>query len=538
MLQSEAVNNKENTTLQDKTKTLNNTQKSEKTVVDLTNENNDANPLYVRIRYKGKQKLRELPASRAELILLVKELHEQLKMHLEKDGQEKDIYVATSEGDWIESEDDYKLQVKAFKQQRKKNQKFQVEIFLDEEEISNLQERWLIPRTNVITGTNFSQSSGSGSGWTPPGEYMNPFPPGFPPMMNGPPQMGFWPPPPEDEEGIFPPMNGKRNADVMGGSMPPNKRRKYEIEKAQMKDEKRKLWTAIRDEKCTLIEGEYPKNAAMAGGLWYCGLCLVCLTPVQYCNLHGHLQGGKHQNAYGKRPLKASFRRIPPILITEEQAMQCQPWIREKQTQGYPLVYLCDKKRFKDLCCYKPGYRVLTLGEQDFSFTLSVAKYGCETVGTSYLGAYDKNVADPNPSKLDDADRETYKQLTLSSMNGDLEKNIKHCGEKGITIRYDVDATKLKETLIDKGVEGEFDIIAFPFPRASLFRGCDPGNSFLLRDFFNNVIKNNVLRPGGIVQLVMLESQFNEWDVHQLSLEANFSLKYMVAMNFEEFKPY
>lgn len=188
--------------------------------------------------------------------------------------------------------------------------------------------------------------------------------------------------------------------------------------------------------------------------------------------------------------------------------------------------------------CYREGYRVLVLGEQDFSYSLAVANAECEVVGSSYMEAYDPNIPDPNPSQLDDGDREVYVQKTLSSMNGDLERNLKICEEKNVIVRHGVDATQLKKTLYSQGIEGDFDVIAFPFPRASLFRGCDPANSLLVKDFFTNIIEDKVLRPGGLVQLVMLEGQFQDWDVFQVSRDAGFKLEYAVYVDFTKFQPY
>eukprot|EP00493_Phyllostaurus_siculus_P009038 UN09150 len=133
--------------------------------------------------------------------------------------------------------------------------------------------------------------------------------------------------------------------------------------------------------------------------------------------------------------------------------------------------------KFGSLHCWNSDYRVLVLGEQDFSFGLAVGRYGCDVIATSYMEAHDPTIPDPVPSQLDDGAREVYQAKTLASMDGDLEKNVKIAAEKGVGIQYGIDATNMKETLAAKGVTGDFHCIVFPFPRYSLFRGNDPSNS-------------------------------------------------------------
>merc|ERR1719327_1085427 len=110
-------------------------------------------------------------------------------------------------------------------------------------------------------------------------------------------------------------------------------------------------------------------------------------------------------------------------------------------------------------------------------------------------------------------------------MDGALLKNIEKLEEMGGQALHSVDATDLEGTLRSQDVEGQFDIIVFPFPRASLKRGLDPRNSQLLRSFFRSVNEAELLAPGGTVQLLLLSNQYAEWDTACMGLEAGFELQ-------------
>lgn len=91
-----------------------------------------------------------------------------------------------------------------------------------------------------------------------------------------------------------------------------------------------------------------------------------------------------------------------------------------------PLV-APDLNLFLSTAAFSKG-RVLTLGEQDYSFSLAVAKVQFQEIGTaqivatSYLAAHDPE--EPEVHVRDDGERTTYSRKSLPSMDGALLTNI------------------------------------------------------------------------------------------------------------------
>lgn len=110
-------------------------------------------------------------------------------------------------------------------------------------------------------------------------------------------------------------------------------------------------------------------------------------------------------------------------------------------------------------------------------------------------------------------------------MNGALHTNLQGMHELGAVVMHGVDATNLDGTLRSQGVEeGGFSYVVFPFPRATLSRATEPCNSALLQGFFRSVAEGGFLLPGGLVQMVMLSSQYEEWDVANMAADSGFVL--------------
>merc|ERR1712118_373820 len=89
---------------------------------------------------------------------------------------------------------------------------------------------------------------------------------------------------------------------------------------------------------------------------------------------------------------------------------------------------------------------------------------------------------------------------------------------------HSVDARDLQGTPLTQRALDAFDVIIFPFPRASLKRGQDPTNSQLLGGYFKSCKESGLLKTGGTVQLIMLASQYAEWDVVCMGLDSGFEL--------------
>eukprot|EP00434_Breviolum_minutum_P018537 symbB.v1.2.016350.t1/scaffold1222.1/size194531/24 len=173
---------------------------------------------------------------------------------------------------------------------------------------------------------------------------------------------------------------------------------------------------------------------------------------------------------------------------------------------------------------------VLTLGEMDFSFSLAVAQLrpaGTPLVATSFLGEHDPNEPEVHPA--DDGERAAYRRVSLPGMKGALQKNIDGLNFLGAQVLHSVDATDLEGTLRTQGIDGGFHIVVFPFPRFSLSRAPNPNNSRLLRDFFTSAM-NGVVLPGGLIQLVMLSSQYEDWDVNGMANDVGLKLSSRVQL--------
>eukprot|EP00746_Dinoflagellata_sp_MGD_P127734 gnl/MRDRNA2_/MRDRNA2_62232_c0_seq2.p1 gnl/MRDRNA2_/MRDRNA2_62232_c0~~gnl/MRDRNA2_/MRDRNA2_62232_c0_seq2.p1 ORF type:complete len:832 (-),score=197.36 gnl/MRDRNA2_/MRDRNA2_62232_c0_seq2:52-2466(-) len=248
---------------------------------------------------------------------------------------------------------------------------------------------------------------------------------------------------------------------------------------------------------------------------WYASVCLVCLTEVQLTNFPGHAAGSKHAKAYkdmGGMQLHDSIIRPDPHAQVDE--------------------HQCTAEDFAFLCGYH-GVKVLVLGEQDYSFSLRVAQEqsangGVSIVATSYLAAHDPTEEEWHVK--DDGERSRYSRRSLPDMKGALQQNLSELSELGGVILHSVDATNMEETLLPQIEETQFDVIVFPFPRASLQRGLDPRNSQLLRGFFRSIASNGLLTPDGAVELLMLKNQYAEWDTACMALEYGFELYSRVAL--------
>ena len=180
---------------------------------------------------------------------------------------------------------------------------------------------------------------------------------------------------------------------------------------------------------------------------------------------------------------------------------------------------------------------VLTLGEMDFSFSLAVARLrppGTPLVATSYLAEHDPTELEVHPA--DDGERAAYRRFSLPGMQGALHRNIDALNKLGSQVLHSVDATNLQGTLRTQGIEGGFHIVVFPFPRYSLSRAPNPCNSRLLRDFFLSVL-DGVLLEGGLIQLVMLSSQYEDWDVNGMANDVGMKLTSRVELPRNFYQP-
>lgn len=175
---------------------------------------------------------------------------------------------------------------------------------------------------------------------------------------------------------------------------------------------------------------------------------------------------------------------------------------------------------------------MLIVGEMDFSFSLAVALLrtpGSKLVATSYQEAFDMTEDQEIP--VGDIERLDYERRSLPAMDGDLKANLKSLRELRIPVAHGVDATDLAGTLPEALRDQRFKYVVFPFPNVSLARGYDPRNSKLLLDFFRCAEPGGrFVTPSGSVQLVMLSSSYEEWDVPGLAASAGLVLQSRVKL--------
>ncbi|CAJ1343479.1 unnamed protein product [Effrenium voratum] len=280
------------------------------------------------------------------------------------------------------------------------------------------------------------------------------------------------------------------------------------------------IWRDVRLEPCTMED--VPDPASL--DYYYGQICLVCQVVVSMKGWEAHATGKKHSQRLQMQPMKLRSHVERPLptppcdLLGPEHFRSTGAWCLKDDLGEFPAV--------------------LTLGEMDFSFSLAVANLrppGKVMVATSYLAEHDPSEVEVHPA--DDGERATYCRKSLPGMAGALNKNISRLRALGAEVLHSVDATNLEGTLRTQGIEGGFHIVVFPFPRYSLSRAPNPCNSRLLRDFFTSVTSGGFLLEGGLIQLVMLSSQYEDWDVNGVASDAQLRLTSRVALPGSFYQP-
>lgn len=278
-------------------------------------------------------------------------------------------------------------------------------------------------------------------------------------------------------------------------------------------------WRESRLEPCLVEEIQDPASIE-----YYFGqVCLVCQAVVSVKGWAAHANGKKHRERLMMQPVKLKNEVERPLpsppfnLLGAEHFLSHGSWSLQDDEGQFPAV--------------------LTLGEMDFSFSLAVARLrppGTALVATSFLAEHDPNEPEVHPS--DDGERAAYKRVSLPGMKGALQKNINELNQLGAQVLHSVDATDLQGTLRTQGIEGGFHIVVFPFPRYSLSRAPNPCNSRLLREFFVSAM-NGVVLEGGLIQLVMLSSQYEDWDVNGMANDVGMKLTSRVQLPPNFYQP-
>lgn len=123
---------------------------------------------------------------------------------------------------------------------------------------------------------------------------------------------------------------------------------------------------------------------------------------------------------------------------------------------------------------YKPGMKVLTVGDGDFTFSLAIARIILPNGGNLYATSYER-------------------RETLSAVYPAIDETIQELERLGAFVHFEVDATRLADTLPALTLKGQiFDRIVWNFPCTAVAKGQDgqnqemENNKRLVRAFVGN----------------------------------------------------
>jgi 25S rRNA (uracil2634-N3)-methyltransferase len=155
---------------------------------------------------------------------------------------------------------------------------------------------------------------------------------------------------------------------------------------------------------------------------------------------------------------------------------------------------------------------ILTVGDGDFTFSLAIARL-LFLDGKAHSGL----VATSYESKA-----------SMIQVYPGIKQTISELEFLGATVCYQVDATRLKETLpetITTNKTLQFDRIVWNFPCSAVAKGQDgqneemEGNKALVRDFVANA--RHLLNPLGQIHLNhKTKPPFNQWNIEEVAVEA------------------
>merc|ERR1712216_732923 len=152
-------------------------------------------------------------------------------------------------------------------------------------------------------------------------------------------------------------------------------------------------------------------------------------------------------------------------------------------------------------------------------------------VGTSYM---------MRSADCDKRDTDVTRER-LSELNGQLQRNLDELTRLGARYMHGVDATKLDETLITRGIADKYDRIIFPFPRASLRVGVTKESNDLMQGFFKNAAEQ--LKPGGEIHTILhinatSFAQFDYWSIRDCAEAVNIEWVGAVPFDFKRLRGY
>jgi Domain of unknown function (DUF2431) len=151
---------------------------------------------------------------------------------------------------------------------------------------------------------------------------------------------------------------------------------------------------------------------------------------------------------------------------------------------------------------YKRGMSVLTVGDGDFSFSVALARFGCNVVATSY---------ESKETLL-----EVYNSVHVVDNMAELES-------LGAKMFFNVDGTDLQETLFPSLANQKFHRIIWNFPCSAVAKGQDGQNiemefnKKLVNDFMKSA-QHFSIKHGQIFICHKTKPPFNQWNIEEVAV--------------------
>jgi hypothetical protein len=180
---------------------------------------------------------------------------------------------------------------------------------------------------------------------------------------------------------------------------------------------------------------------------------------------------------------------------------------------------LCPRFKFGGYSgLYCGSSRILTVGDGDLSYSLSIANYLFEAQG--------------NAHKITATTHETYESVAKTYIDG--EKNVQQLKKLGASVFHGIDATNLSS--YDTFRDEKYDVVVWNFPCVRISKGADgqvselEANIALVRNFFRNI--GNYLQSTGEVHIAHKTIEpFSWWNIKELAKESHFECKFSIVFD-------
>jgi 25S rRNA (uracil2634-N3)-methyltransferase len=194
--------------------------------------------------------------------------------------------------------------------------------------------------------------------------------------------------------------------------------------------------------------------------------------------------------------------------IPNQRPEQC-PRSKQEQTTKSRTTNSAPSRGAEGTLGYRRNMAVLTVGDGDFTFSLAIARL---LDGKAHSGL----VATSYESRA-----------SLIQVYPGIKDTISELESLGATVCYQVDATRLKETLPETiPINNQFDRIVWNFPCSAVTKGQDgqneamESNKALVRDFVAN--SRHLLKSQGQIHLNhKTKPPFNQWNIDEVAVEAS-----------------